>query len=413
MMNTLTNSLIYKKAKGTIDIYDVEYEKLSYYKSQLEKIFKENGGIPLETPVFELENILLNKYGQEAENKLIFKLENYGSDSSEKYALRYDLTVPLERFLMENGIKKLRRYGINKVYRRDQPSDGRYREFYQGDFDIVGENNTDMINEFLLLKMASSFLKFCGFTEYQILINDTVNLKSILVDKLGINPDNFKNICQTIDKLDKYEYNELIDELNQKGLTLEQITNLKILLDLNEPICDTTKTNFNKLKTYCKNFDFDDKLMFVSSMARGLDYYNGFIWEIKVNSFKSTIISGGRYDNLIPGTSMIGISFGLSRMMGLLKYKEDIWKELYYITSIGKSINFEIKLKVMAFLENKLNIKIMLSDTENTKRLVKEINYCIENKIRYMFVIGESEYLDNKVILKDLQNSTQMTIDLL
>ncbi len=412
-MNTEENTIIYKKAKGTMDLYGVDYEKMNWYKSILEGIFKANGGIPLETPVFELENILLNKYGKEAENKLIFKLENYGSDFSEKYALRYDLTIPLERFLIENGIEKIRRYAISKVYRRDQPSDGRYREFYQADFDIVGENNTDMINEFVLLKMANDFLQLCGFTEYKILINDTFNLKNIVVDKLGVKSENFKNICQTIDKLDKYEYEELVHELNQKGLSFEQIANLKILLESNEPIFPTTNTNFAKLKTHCKNFGFDDKLIFSPNMARGLDYYNGFIWEIKLSPLKSTIISGGRYDNLVSNTSMIGISFGLSRMIGLLKYKEDVWKELYYITSIGKTINFEIKLKVMAFLEKKFNIRIMLSDTENSKKLIKEINYCIGNKIRYMFVIGESEYLDNKVILKDLKKTTQETIDLL
>jgi histidyl-tRNA synthetase len=407
------NTIIYKKPRGTIDICGVEYEKFIYYSFLLEELFKANGGTGLETPAFELENILLNKYGKEAENKLIFKLENLGSDSVEKYALRYDLTVPLERFIMENSIKKMRRYAIGKVYRRDQPSDGRFREFYQGDFDIVGENSSGMINEFVLLKMADTFLKSCGLTQYQILINDTKNLKTILVDKLGIGLDKFKNICQTIDKLDKCEYSELTDELSQKGLSLEQISELKVLLDLNFPVCDETKINFDKLKTYCQLFGFGDKLVFVPSMARGLDYYNGFIWEIKVDSFKPTIISGGRYDNLIPQTSMIGISFGLSRMMGLLKYDQVVWKELYYITTIGKSISLETKLKVMAFLENKLNIKIMLSDGENTKKLIKEINYCIGNKIRYMFVIGENEYASNKVILKDLQKETQEMVDLM
>ena len=341
-MSDLSHEIIYKKPKGTIDIYGTEYEKLNFYKLELENIFKKNGAIPLETPIYELENILLHKYGQEAENKLIFKLENSGSEESDKYALRYDLTVPLERFIRENGIKKIRRYSIGKVYRRDQPSIGRFREFYQGDFDIVGENNSDMINEFVLLKMADSFLKLCNLTDYQILINDTSNLKYILIDTLGINPNNFKNICQTIDKLDKYDYCGLVEELKQKGLCQEQITNLKLLLDSKEPSCDSTLTAFNKLKGYCKNWNFDDKLIFTPSMARGLDYYNGFIWEIKINSFKSTIISGGRYDNLIPNTSMVGISFGLSRMLGMLKYEESVWNNLYYITSIGKSINLEI-----------------------------------------------------------------------
>ena len=405
-------TIIYKKPKGTLDLYDNEYNKFKYYKTQLEEIFIANNGIPLETPNFELENILLNKYGKETENKLIFKIENCGSDMSEKYALRYDLTIPLERFIIENGIKKIRRYSINKVFRRDQPSEGRYREFYQADFDIIGENNENMINEFILLKMAMSFLKICGIIDYKILINDTQNLKNILIDKIKINPNNFKDICQTIDKLDKYKYEEIKQELQEKGLNEIQIKELEILLNYEEPIDENTKIKFNKLKSYCDNFSFANKLFFTSNLARGLDYYNGFIFEIKVSNFKSTVISGGRYDNLIPNTTMIGISFGLSRLLGLLNYKDNEWKNLYYLTSIGKNIDFAIKLKVMAFLENKFDVKILLSDNENSKKLVKEINYCIENKIKFMFVIGENEYANNKIILKNLENKTQEIIDL-
>jgi histidyl-tRNA synthetase len=409
----MDSGLIYKKPKGTLDIFDTEYEKISYYKTCIENIFKSNGGVGLETPVFELENLLLNKYGSEAENKLIFKLENYGSNMSEKYALRYDLTVPLQRFLIEHGIKKLRRYSINKVYRRDQPSDKRFREFYQADFDIIGENNTDMVNEFVLLKMANDFLQICGLTDFEILINDTNNLHLMIVDNLGISQTNFKNICQTIDKLDKYEYCDLAKELKEKGLNQEQIEKLKILLDMDRPLCSTSETNYQKLKSYCKSFNFDDKLIFTPSMARGLDYYNGFIFEIKLKSVKSTIISGGRYDNLIPDTSMIGISFGLSRIITVLNYEQNIWKELYYITEIGKTITFEIKLKVMKFLEEKFNIKIILSDCATNRKFIKEINHCIENKIKYMFVIGESEYSNNKIILKNLEKQTQEIIDLI
>jgi len=340
--------LTYKKPKGTIDIFNNEYDKLIYYKSKLEDLFKSNGGIALQTPVFELENILLNKYGEEAENKLIYKIENYGSKSCEKYALRYDLTIPLERFLIENRVKKLRRYSIDKVYRKDKPSDGRFREFYQADFDIIGENNTNMINEFILLKMANSFLQFANLNEYKIYCNDTNNLKAILIDKLKINPNNFKKICLTIDKLDKYKFEELEEELTENGIEKTQLLNLKKMLNENEPICQTTKINFNKLKTFCKNFD--DKLIFSPSLARGLEYYNGFIWEIKILHTNQTIISGGRYDNLIPNTSMIGISFGLTRILNLLEYTPNVWKELYYITSIGKTINIDIKLKIMNFL---------------------------------------------------------------
>lgn len=405
-------SLIYKKPKGTLDLFDDKFNKFSYYKSILENVFIQNKGIPLETPVFELENILVNKYGEEAENKLIFKLHSSSSELSDKYALRYDLTIPLERFIIENGIKKLRRYSISKVYRKDQPSDGRYREFYQADFDIVGESNTDMINEFVLLKMAYTFLKKSNLENYEILINDTKNLKTILFEKVGINKNNFKSICQTIDKLDKYNFEELENEFIAKDLTKEQINSLKFILETNEIINDETKVNFNKLKSYCNELGFGNKLIFTSSMARGLDYYNGFIWEIKLKDFSPTIISGGRYDNLIPNTTMIGISFGLSRIMNLLNYEVCEWRDLYYLTSIGKSITINDKLKVMSILERKFGKDLIVSDTETPKKIIKEINYCIENKIRYMYVIGENEYKENKIIVKDLLTKTQELISL-
>lgn len=405
-------SLIYKKPKGTLDLFDENYNKFYYYKNILEDIFKQNNGIPLETPVFEIENILLNKYGEEAENKLIFKLQNPSSELSDKYALRYDLTIPFERFIIENGIKKIRRYSIGKVYRRDQPSDGRYREFYQADFDILGENNSDMINEFILLKIANTFLKKCNLQNYEILINDTNNLKYILIQRIGIDENKFKSICQTIDKLDKYKFEELENEFVSKGLTEEQINDLKVIFEVNEIVNPDTKVNYEKLKSYCKEFNFSDKLKFTSSLARGLDYYNGFIWEIKIKDFSPTIISGGRYDNLIENTTMIGISFGLSRMINLLAYQETEWKEICYLTSIGKSITTIDKLKIMNILENRNEMDLIISDIENPKKLIKEINYCIENKIRYMYVIGENEYKENKIILKDLKVKTQEIIEL-
>ncbi len=406
-------SLIYKKPKGTIDFFNDKYDKLVFYKNKLEKLFRENGGLPLETPTFELENILLNKYGEEAENKLIFSIKNIdiNNENSEKYSLRYDLTIPLERFVIENGIKKLRRYSIGKVYRRDQPSVGRYREFYQADFDIIGEDNNDMINEFILLKMVNTFLQECNINNYKILINDTNNLKYMLINELNIDIKNFKNICQTIDKLDKYTFEEIKTELKSKDLDEIQISKLEKLVKLNEPINNSTIINYNKLKSYSNYFNFDDKLYFTSSLARGLDYYNGFIFEIKIDNFAPTIISGGRYDNLIPNTTMIGISFGLSRILDLLNYDINDWNETYYITTIGK-IDFDIKLKILSFLETKLNIKIMLDSSIKTKKFIKELNYCIENKIRYIFVIAENEYMQNKIILKDLKNKTQELLDI-
>ena len=215
----------------------------------LETIFIQNGGIPLETPVFELEDILLNKY-DDMGNKLIFKIEKYSSSlESEKYSLRYDLTIPLKRFILENGIQKIRRYSIGKVYRKDQPSEGRFREFYQGDFDIINENNSNMINEFILLKIAVAFLNKCNINNYKIFINDTNNLKYLLISIMNISND-------------------------------------------------------------------------------------------------------------------------------------------------------------------KLDRQIIISDMSKSKKLIKEINYCIEHKIRYMYIIGENELINNKIIFKDLYLQQQQLINI-
>ncbi len=409
-MNILT-----KTPKGTFDIYNNNYNKLNFYKLQLETMFKNYGGIGLETPIYELRENLMNKYGEEAESKLVFNIENSGSDEAEKYTLRYDLTVPKLRFIKSNSIDKARIYSIGKVYRRDNPSLGRYREFYQADFDIVGENSSTLINELLLLKMADEFIKVNNLGSYKILINDTENLKYLLVNIVKIDPLKFKNICSIIDKLDKFTFDEIIIELKNKGLNDEQINILKSNLQNNKPSYNDTTIKINKLIDMANNYCFGSNIIFTPHMARGLDYYNGIIFEIVLDNFKSTIISGGRYDNTIDeNTSLIGISFGLSRMFNLLNYNNtNQWKNLYYLTSISNNINIDTKINIASKLEKQLNINIILNSDEKEKKLVKTISWCAQNYIKYLFVIAPDELKNNQIIFKDLENSTQKLIDLI
>ena len=153
-MEMITNK---KTPIGTFDIEGDIYELYEEYISYFKDLFKKYGGRGLETPVFEIRENLLNKYGDEAEKLLIFNLQDHGGDAQEKYTLRYDLTIPKIRYIISNKIKKDRIYSIDKVYRRDNPSSGRFREFYQVDFDIVGESNETMINEYLLFKILKYF----------------------------------------------------------------------------------------------------------------------------------------------------------------------------------------------------------------------------------------------------------------
>jgi histidyl-tRNA synthetase len=399
-----------KSPKGTIDLFDVNYEKIVYYKSQLENIFIEHNAIGLETPILEHRENLIKKYGDEVETKLVFNLEDNGNEDSEKYTLRYDLTVPKVRFIQSKSVEKSRIYSIGKVYRRDTPSVGRFREFYQADFDIIGEDSLNLMSELELLKMANKFIKNNNLGEYKILINDTDNLKHLLINIIKIEPDKFKAICSTIDKLDKYQFDELVDEFQTKGLTIEQINLLKHSLSTDVPYNHETREKIDKLIKMTSYYGFDKNIQFTPYMARGLDYYNGIIFEIVIDSFKSTIISGGRYDGLIKNTTLIGISFGLSRMIDLLPNLESKkWKNIYVATNISNEIAIETKLNICSKLELKLNSNIIIS---TDKKLIKTITWCIQNYIKYLLIIAPDELKQGKVILKDLENKTQELIDL-
>jgi len=406
-MEIITNK---KTPIGTFDIANDIYEIYEEYISFFKMIFKKYGGRGLETPVFEIRENLLNKYGDEAEKLLIFNLQDHGGDAQEKYTLRYDLTIPKIRHIISNKIKKDRIYSIGKVYRRDNPSNGRFREFYQVDFDIIGESNDTMINEYLLFKMAKDFMKKINL-DYTIHINFTYNLYYILVDLLTIDKNNFKNICSTIDKLDKYKYDDIKGELKTKGLNEEQIDKLKIYLG-EKPLDKKSIELYDRLLELIKDDEIKTKIKYTSTLARGLDYYNGIIFEIKLNENNLSIISGGRYDNIINDTTLIGISFGLSRIIDIIKPKIDKkWKNLYYLTAM-KNISLQDKIKVWNQLENKFNQKIIISDEIQDKKLIKVITYCITNNIKYLYVIGEDELKQNKIIIKDLENNTQDMINL-
>jgi len=406
-------NLIYKKPKGTIDYYGEEALKLLKTKEIIERVFRENGGEYLETPVFEIKEIIMGKYGEEAETKLVYNIQkpDIASEESEQLVLKYDQTLPFIRFIKENGIKKMRRYSIGKVYRRDTPNQslGRFREFYQCDFDILGEENESMTNEIQIFTMITDILKQLGITDYKIVYNDTENLKIMLVEKLGIPIENFKNVCQTIDKLDKYDFEDLTGEFRKKGLDNFQLTNLKRYLDDNYILNSNTQLKVDKMNMVCNLLGITN-LEFSNKLARGLDYYNGIIFEVKIPEFP-TIIAGGRYDNLIENT-LIGFSIGLTRILPLIsiKVKEPIWKEIYTITTIG-NVAIEKKVEIISWLKNQGKKAINYSLGKD-KKLGKQITECIKNYDRFLVIIGEDEIKLNKFIIKDLKESTQETINL-
>jgi histidyl-tRNA synthetase len=391
-----------QKAKGTLDYDKNSALQLKSIISIIEKHFLNNGAHYLETPVFENKEVLMGKYGDE--EKLIYEIEDNGGH---KLALRYDLTVPFIRWIIENKIEKVRRYSIGKVYRRDNPNilQGRFREFYQADFDILGENSVDYSAEVLILNMIKNILFDLQIFDFEIQVNFTENLYKILIDELKIEKENFKSICSTIDKLDKTEFEKLIDELKVKSLNLEQINELKVKLF--EPYKN------EKLDELLEVYDIKKYIKYNQSLARGLDYYNEIIFEVKLKNNQSTIIAGGRYDDFKPiNNKLIGFSIGITRLMQFTKFiKEEKWLDEYYLTCIGK-IDNKIKHKLIKYISDGVakNKKFTFS-LDDDQKIQKVIPNIIKQYIKWLIIIGEEEIKDNKFIIKDLENKTQEIVE--
>lgn len=408
----MNKNIIYKSPKGTIDYYGDLGDKLNVTLDIIKNIFIKNGGEFLETPVFERKDVIMGKYGEEAESKLIYDIKENGG---EDLVLRYDQTIPFIRFLIENKISKIKRYSIGKVYRRDNPniSKGRFREFYQADFDIVGEDSTNMVSEFVIFNMINEILTNSGITNFKILVNNTNNLKSILIEKLNITENNFKNICSTIDKLDKVKFKDISNELKLKGLNDEQIENLENILNENKIHNATFSEELNKILELADIFNFKDRIEYDIKLARGLDYYNGIIFEVKIDNFESSVIAGGRYDNINNNNTFIGFSVGVTRILNLVKINQVEWKDEYYLTTIG-DVSEKDKFKTIKWCKDNLTKNNILNFSyDKDKKLNKIITDQVKEFKRYIIIVGEMEIKENKIILKDLKNSTQEIIIML
>lgn len=393
------STTLFKCPKGTIDICAEKHEQLTYVLKTLESLFASYGGIPLETPVFERYDVLMGKYGEEADTKLIYELAHSGG---ERLALRYDHTLPFVRYAIENHINKMRRYTIGKVYRRDQPSAARFREFYQADFDILGEDSTSMLCEATLFKMIYKGLQTMGIEDFTIHYNYTQNLKAILT-KIGVSDANFKATCAIIDKLDKQTFDELEIEF-YKYISKESFGELKKLLEeetITEPMC----VKMDELLQEATHV-WGCPGKFMASLARGLDYYNGLIFEVKIGKGPS-IISGGRYDGLIPDNTLIGVSFGVSRIMALcdIKYPRSSFEKVF-VTTLG-NISRVDKCVVIEWAR-KIWPCVLYDTNEKQRKLSKVLADCKD--ISHVIVIAETEWKDRCVIIKNLVERTQKNV---
>lgn len=411
-----------KLPKGTRDFAKEQMAIREKAFSIIVEVFKRHGASALDTPAFEMRETLMGKYGEDS--KLIYDLADQGG---ELCSLRYDLTVPFARYVAMNGLTSFKRYQIAKVYRRDNPSKGRYREFYQCDFDIAGQFEK-MMPDFEVIKILTELLDGLDIGEYEVKLNHRKLLDGMLAI-CGVPQEKFRTICSSIDKLDKQSFEQIKKEMvEEKGLSneisdrigtfvkwrgppVELLSKLKqerSFLENNESslALDELEIMFKALeKSKCI-----DKVVFDLSLARGLDYYTGVIFEavFKGAAQVGSIAAGGRYDNLIGmfGTRQVpavGISLGIERVFAIMeqlqkdKNQEIRATETQVLVSIlGDDSGLAAEL-VGELWNAKVKAEFMIH-----KKVMKHIDRARDSRIPWMVLVGERELSEGVVKLKDV-----------
>ena len=435
-------------AKGTRDFTAEEVVKRRYITSILQKNFELFGYQPLETPSFENLSTLTGKYGEEGD-RLIFKILNSGdfasktddeiwknkdslkltSQISEK-ALRYDLTVPFARFVAMNHGKlnfPFKRYQIQPVWRADRPQKGRFREFYQCDADVVGSESLWQEIELIQLYLKS-------FSDLKIPVKLHINNRKILsgLAEFADIANQLIDFTVALDKLDKIGKEGVVKELKEKNISDEAINKLSFLfesLSQTETI-EILKRNFADIETgkkgleelefvlnNCKYLELENHLVFDITLARGLDYYTGAIFEVKAEGVQmGSIGGGGRYDNLtevfdvknVPG---IGVSFGLDRIYLVMEemslFPEDsLNKTEYLFANYGNEEALEAQ-KIISKLRNR---GISVEFYPESSKLKKQFTYAEKKNIPNIVFLGKEEINNGTVTIKNIISGDQQTI---
>lgn len=393
------------------------------------EIFKRHGGVGIDTPVFERRDTLMGKYGEDS--KLIYDLADQGG---EILSLRYDLTVPFARYMATSGTTNIRRYHIAKVYRRDQPilTRGRFREFHQCDFDIAGVY-PPMIPDAEILKIMSEVLTTLDLGPFMIKLNHRKLLDAMMA-VAGVPADKFRPICSAIDKLDKEPWEAVKQEMVfEKGLPEEVADRLGAFVTrpAGEPLAmlaeleaDTT-INFNEsakqaladmklLFKYLQAMNGLANISFDLSLARGLDYYTGIIYEAVLLSPNAlgSIAAGGRYDNLIGMFSgkqvpSVGMSIGIERVMALMEQREREKGKIrttnidVLVASVGEYLMERMALCSELWARG-IGAEFLYHEKPNLR---KQIEHALSNDIPFVVWIGENELKENIVTLKRYTSS--------
>ena len=439
--------------KGTRDFGPEVMVRRNYIFGVIKNIFERYGYLPLETPTMENLNTLTGKYGDEGD-QLIFKVLNNGDylkdaddaalsgrDSKKlsfsicDRALRYDLTVPFARFVVMNHNQlalPFKRYQIQPVWRADRPQKGRYREFYQCDVDVVGSNS--LINEVELIQIFDDVLTQLGLPDFTIKINNRKLLTGLAA--LTGAPERMMDMTVAIDKLDKIGVDGVNKELLEKGFSESQWNIIESVLTLegtNDDKLERMKTVLGENEIALKGIEEMQfilnrvkatgleraKLELDLTLARGLNYYTGAIFEVKANGVQmGSICGGGRYDDLtgifgLPGLSGVGISFGADRIY-------DVMMELnLFPTEIGATTkilftNFgeQEEMHILPILRKIRQAGINAEIYPEAAKMKKQFKYADDKKIPFVGVLGTEEIQKNVIALKNMSSGEQELLTL-
>ncbi|RDY09877.1 Histidine--tRNA ligase, cytoplasmic, partial [Mucuna pruriens] len=420
-----------KIPKGTRDFAKEQMTIRKKAFSIIEEVFERHGATALDTPVFELRETLMGKYGEDS--KLIYDLADQGG---ELLSLRYDLTVPFARFVAMNGLTSFKRYQIAKVYRRDNPSKGRYREFYQCDFDIAGQSEK-MASDFEVVRILTELLDELDIGEYEIKLNHRKLLDGMM-QICGVPPEKFRTICSSIDKLDKQSFQQIRKEMvEEKGLTAETADRIETFVkEKGSPLALLSKfkqegSDFLKNEECCEALkDLEilfkalekskriDKVVFDLSLARGLDYYTGVIFEavFKGGTQVGSIAAGGRYDNLIgmfgsKQVQSVGVSLGIERVFTIMEQQQKNQNQMARPTKTEVLVSiFGTDLTLAAELAGELWDAGVKAEFLVNKRRQKHFEYAKESRIPWMVFVGDQEIKEGVVQLKDLEANNDINI---
>lgn len=436
--------------KGTRDFGFVEMARRNYIFDTIRSVYRLYGFSQIETPAMENLSTLMGKYGEEGD-KLLFKILNSGdftrSVSTEQYeadsaaalaakfcekGLRYDLTVPFARYVVQHREElqlPFKRFQIQPVWRADRPQKGRYREFYQCDADVVGSDS--LLNEVELMQIVDEV-----FTRFGIRVAIKINNRKLLTgiaEVLGA-ADKIIDITVAIDKLDKIGLDKVNEELLAAGLSAQQVETLQPIISLSGTNADKIATMRQVLAASEVGLKGCDELEFVLNalgdslknvleldltLARGLNYYTGCIFEVKALDVEiGSITGGGRYDNLtgicgLPGLSGVGISFGADRIYDVLNQLE-----LYPATTAAS-----VDLLFINFGEAEAAhcLKLARATREagiatevfpDAAKMKKQMNYANARQIPFVALVGESEMEQNLIALKNMTTGEQQQVSL-